>query len=327
MTQDKLLEVRDLRTYFFTRRAVARAVDGVSFAVGRGEGVGIVGESGCGKTVTALSILGLVDRPGRRVSGEILFEGRDLCKMGTEQLRRIRGREIAMIFQNPVASFNPVFTVGRQLTEAVRTHTGMSKHGATDRAAELLELVGIGEPRRRMRQFPHQFSGGMAQRAMIAMALSCQPKMLIADEPTTALDVTIQAQVLDLLRRLSDELGMAMVLITHNLGIVAETCQRIMVMYAGKVVESASTGEVFERPLHPYTRALLACVPDLDTEPGSLEPLEGYPPDITAAAGNCEFYPRCKQRLEVCAEAEPTMQEVAPGHLVRCLRCEDRALD
>lgn len=318
MTQDKLLEVRDLRTYFFTRRAVARAVDGVSFAVGRGEGVGIVGESGCGKTVTALSILGLVDRPGRRVSGEILFEGRDLCKMGTEQLRRIRGREIAMIFQNPVASFNPVFTVGRQLTEAVRTHTGMSKHGATDRAAELLELVGIGEPRRRMRQFPHQFSGGMAQRAMIAMALSCQPKMLIADEPTTALDVTVRAQILNLIQAMKEEFSMSVIIITHDFGMATNFCDRIIVMYAGQIVESAPTMAFVESALHPYSQGLLRSTLDVGAVDVRLQPIPGNPPNLIAPPPGCRFHPRCAARQSVCEKEQPALVRIDDGHEVAC---------
>jgi oligopeptide/dipeptide ABC transporter ATP-binding protein len=311
--------VKDLHTYFFTRAGVVRAVNNVSFTVAASEIVGLVGESGCGKTVTSLSILGLVDPPGRVVKGEVRFLGRDLRALSQEQLRRIRGKEIAMIFQNPIAALNPVFTVGRQLTESLRTHSGVSGAQAANRAAELLELVGIGEPRQRMRQFPHQFSGGMAQRVMIAMALTCRPKLLIADEPTTALDVTIQAQVLELLRRLNKEFGMAILLITHNFGVVAETCDRTIVMYAGKIAEIAPTGQMFDRHLHPYTEALLGCIPELDGEEQSLTPLEGYPPDLTVEWRGCEFYPRCPRRFNRCLEENPSLRRPHPGHWVRCL--------
>ena len=314
-----LLDVRDLRTHFRTPAGVVRAVDGVSFTIGRGEIVGLVGESGCGKTVTSLSILRLIEKPGVIVGGEVLFEGRDLLRMGEEQLRRIRGNEISMIFQNPISSLNPVFTIGRQLTEALRTHQHLARRQATDRAAELLELVGIGESRRRMGQFPHQFSGGTAQRVMIAMALACGPKLLIADEPTTALDVTIQAQVVDLLKRLNRELGMAVLLITHNFGVVAETCDRTIVMYGGRVAEAAPTGAIFERRLHPYTAVLLACIPDLDTPQQDLVPLEGYPPDLTVELPGCAFYARCARRLELCAQEDPGLREPVAGHLVRCV--------
>ncbi|HEV8633830.1 MAG TPA: ABC transporter ATP-binding protein [Chloroflexota bacterium] len=319
MSAEPLLEVRDLRTHFFTRAGVVRAVNGVSFDVGAGEVVGLVGESGCGKTVTALSILRLVDPPGRIVGGEVRFDGRDLLALNKAQLRQVRGQEIAMIFQNPIAALNPVFTIGRQLTESLRAHSRVSGAVAATRAAELLELVGIGEARRRMRQYPHQFSGGMAQRVMIAMALTCRPKLLIADEPTTALDVTIQAQVLELLRRLNRELGMAILLITHNFGVVAETCDRMIVMYAGKVAEAATTEQIFARHLHPYTEALLACIPEVDGEPQALTPLEGYPPDLTIEWRGCEFYPRCPRRFGRCQEENPDLREPHPGHAVRCL--------
>ena len=319
LSAEPLLEVKELHTHFFTRAGVVRAVNGVSFAIDRGEVVGLVGESGCGKTVTSLSILGLIDSPGQVVSGEIRFMGRDLRALDKEQLRQIRGKEIAMIFQNPIAALNPVFSVGRQLTESLRTHMGASGAKAADRAAELLELVGIGEPRRRMRQFPHQFSGGMAQRVMIAMALACQPDLLIADEPTTALDVTIQAQVLELLRRLNKEFGMAILLITHNFGIVTETCDRTIVMYAGKIAEIASTEQIFARHLHPYTEALMGCIPELDAEQQSLSPLEGYPPDLTVEWRGCEFQPRCARRFDRCLVENPSLRQPHADHYVRCL--------
>jgi oligopeptide/dipeptide ABC transporter ATP-binding protein len=318
-----LLDVHDLRTYFFTRGGVLRAVDGVSFAVERGEVLGLVGESGCGKTVTALSILGLVSRPGRVIGGQVLFEGRDLRRLGPGELQRVRGGEIAMIFQNPLAALNPVFTIGRQMTETLRAHQKVSGRQAESRAAELLDLVGIGEPRQRMGQYPHQFSGGMAQRVMIAMALTCQPKLLIADEPTTALDVTIQAQVLDLLRRINREFGMAIVLITHNFGVVAETCDRTVVMYAGKMAEAATTSTLFAEPLHPYTAALLRCIPEIDTPLGSLAPLDGSPPDLTRAWRGCEFEPRCPRRFADCDRTNPEPRAPSPGHLVRCLLYPD----
>ena len=314
-----LLEVRGLRTHFFTRAGAVPAVNGVSFDVAAGEVVGLVGESGCGKTVTALSILRLIDPPGRIVGGQVRFLGRDLLALNKAQMRQVRGKEIAMIFQNPIAALNPVFTVGRQLTESLRAHTDVSGVRAADRAAELLELVGIAEPRRRMGQFPHQFSGGMAQRVMIAMALTCQPKLLIADEPTTALDVTIQAQVLELLRRLNRELAMAILLISHNFGVVAETCDRIVVMYAGKVAEAASTEQIFARRLHPYTEALLACIPEVEDEQPTLTPLEGYPPDLTVEWRGCEFYPRCPRRFARCPDENPELSYPYPSHAVRCL--------
>jgi oligopeptide/dipeptide ABC transporter ATP-binding protein len=239
--------------------------------------------------------------------------------LGREELRRLRGKEIGIIFQNPIASLNPVFTVGRQLTEALRTHTGVNHRQATRRAAELLEHVGIGEPQRRMRQYPHQFSGGMAQRVMIAMAIACQPQLLIADEPTTALDVTIQAQVLDLLRQLNQELNMAILLISHNLGVVADMCHRTLVMYAGQVVEAAETDQLFARRLHPYTGALMACIPDLDAAHQTLTPLEGYPPDLREVGRGCLFYPRCARRFDRCLVEQPALYEPFVGHAVRCL--------
>jgi oligopeptide/dipeptide ABC transporter ATP-binding protein len=317
-----LLEVRNLHTYFFAPSGIVRAVNGVSFDVQPGEVVGLVGESGCGKSVTALSILGLVSPPGRIVEGEIRFQGQELRRARKEQLRQLRGNDIAIIFQNPIAALNPVFTIGRQLTEAVRTHTGAGSTVAHRQAAKLLERVGIRDPDRRMRQYPHQFSGGMAQRVMIAMAIACQPKLLIADEPTTALDVTIQAQVLDLLRQLNQELQMAILLISHNLGVVAETCHRTIVMYAGKVAEAAPTEQLFARHLHPYSEALMACIPDLDAEAQTLTPLEGAPPDLRQVWQGCEFYPRCARRFDRCLSHNPELTSPYAGHAVRCLHYE-----
>src|SRR5579859_2037284 len=259
---ERLLEVRDLRTHFFNRGAVAKAVDGVSFHVDAGEMLALVGESGCGKSVTAYSLLRLIaDPPGRIVGGEILFEGRDLMKLSGEEMRRLRGDRVSMIFQDPMSSLNPVFTIGRQIEESVRVHRGGSKAAAHRRAIELLDLVGIPDPQRRVNEYPHRLSGGMRQRAVIAMALACEPRLLIADEPTTALDVTIQAQVLDLISELKQRLGMGVIMITHDLGVVAQHAQRVAVMYAGKIVEQAAVADLFSRPLHPYTRGLLASIP------------------------------------------------------------------
>ncbi len=315
---EPLLSVRDLRTYFFTRSGVVRAVNGVSFDVFPGEVVGMVGESGCGKTVTALSVLDLIDPPGQVVGGEVVFNGRDLLKLGGRDLRRIRGNDIAMIFQNPVGALNPVFSVGRQLSEAILAHQDVSKQQAREQAIQLIERVGIPDPVRRLRQHPHQFSGGMAQRVVIAMALANQPKLLIADEPTTALDVTIQAQILDLLRELNQEYGMAVIHITHNMALVAESCDRTIVMYGGKISESGRTETVFERPLHPYTQALLESVPNLEDDEQDLVPLEGFPPDITEEWVGCEFEPRCAQRIDRCALENPALRDAEPGHAVRC---------
>ncbi len=313
-----LLSVRDLHTYFFTKTGIVRAVSGVSFDVHPGEVVGIVGESGCGKTVTALSILDLVDPPGRVVRGTIEFGGRNLRTLGRQQLRRIRGREIAMVFQNPIAALNPVLSVGRQLSETIRTHQGVGRKPARAQALELLERVGIPEPERRLKQYPHQFSGGMAQRVVIAMALANRPKLLLADEPTTALDVTIQSQILDLLLELNRDFGMAVIHITHNMGLVAESCDRTIVMYGGKIAESGTTERVFHQPLHPYTQALLRSVPDLERDDQDLIPLEGAPPDITREWPGCEFEPRCPQRFERCPVENPELRELEPGRAVRC---------
>ena len=315
---EPVLAVRDLHTHFFTKTATVRAVNGVSFSIYPGEIVGLVGESGCGKSVTAMSILGLVDTPGRVVNGEIIFDGRDMRKMSGRALRRIRGHEIAMIFQNPIGALNPVFSVGRQLIEAIRTHQRVSRRGAYGQAVGLLDRVGIPDPEQRMPQYPHQFSGGMAQRVVIAMALANRPKLLIADEPTTALDVTIQAQIIDLLGELNQEFGMAVLHITHNMALVAESCSRTIVMYGGKIAESGETQVVFDDPMHPYTQALLRSVPDLDQPEQTIDPLEGFPPDITREWPGCEFEPRCNQRIGRCSVENPLLREVAAGHAVRC---------
>ena len=315
---EPILDVHDLHTYFFTKVATVRAVNGVSFSIFPGEIVGLVGESGCGKSVTAMSILGLVDAPGQVVNGEIMFDGRDMRKMSGRALRRIRGHEIAMIFQNPVGALNPVFSVGRQLIEAIRTHQRVSRREAYRQAVGLFERVGIPDPEQRMPQYPHQFSGGMAQRVVIAMALANRPKLLIADEPTTALDVTIQAQIIDLLGELNQEFGMAVLHITHNMALVAESCTRTIVMYGGKIAESGQTEVVFDDPKHPYTQALLGSVPDLDQPEQVIDPLEGFPPDITREWPGCEFEPRCSQRIERCSVENPLLREAEAGHAVRC---------
>ena len=313
-----LLSVEKLRTEFHTKSGVVRAVKDVSFSIRRGEVVGIVGESGCGKSVTALSILGLIRPPGEIVSGRVLFEGQDLVGAPNRTLRRIRGKEIAMIFQNPLSALNPVLTIGFQIEEAILEHDHIGRRSARKRALDLLQRVGIPDAEGRLSQYPHQFSGGMAQRAMIAMALANRPKLLIADESTTALDVTIQAQILRLLRRMSDELGMAVLFITHNMGIVLENCDQTLVMYAGKIVEMGKTDDVFRRPLHPYTKALLACVPELKGERRDLIPLEGYPPDLTVEGRGCDFEPRCAERFDRCLVEIPETCDVEAGHAVRC---------
>ena len=314
-----LLQVRDLRTHFFTADGVVRAVDGVSFDLAPRETLGIVGESGCGKSVTSLAILGILSRNGRVTNGHAVFEGRDLIGLSDRELRRIRGRDIAMIFQDPMTSLNPVLTIGRQIRESLQTHLGLDRKQAEARAVELLEQVGIPEARDRVGDYPHQFSGGMRQRAMIAMALACEPKLLIADEPTTALDVTIQAQILDLLRSVVAERDTALILITHDLGVVAGMCERVHVMYAGMVVEAGSAESVFATPRHPYTFGLLQSVPRLDTPRGRpLHPIEGAPRDMLRPPAACPFAPRCAYEVEKSRQEVPPLLEIAPGHKVAC---------
>jgi oligopeptide/dipeptide ABC transporter ATP-binding protein len=315
-----LLEVRNLHTTFFTEAGVVRAVDGVSWDVQEGETVALVGESGCGKSVSALSIMRLIDQPAGRIeSGEVLFKGRNLLALSEEQMRRVRGREIAMIFQEPMTSLNPVLTIGRQLTEGLEIHLQMKPLEARARALELLAMVGIPDPERRLGQYPHHFSGGMRQRMMIAMALACNPSLILADEPTTALDVTIQAQILELMRDLARRLGVAMLIITHNLGVVARYADRVNVMYAGRIIERASAAELYAAPRHPYTLGLLRSVPRLD-EPrrARLAPIEGQPPDMTRLPPGCSFAPRCAFRVERCAEQVPPLEIVSPAHLSAC---------
>ncbi len=313
MADDLVLEVRDLRTQFFTRDGVVRAVDGVSFSVRRGEVVGLVGESGCGKSVTSLSIMRLVPQPpGRIVGGEvILYEdgiGRDLLKLDDDEMRRIRGRVISMIFQDPMTSLNPVLTIGYQLMEPLKIHFNLDDDAARKRAVELLMQVGIPAAAQRLNDYPHQFSGGMRQRVMVAMALACRPRLLIADEPTTALDVTVQAQLLDLIRRLNRETGTAVLIITHDLGVVADLCDRVMVMYAGQIIESGTGDEIFDSPQHPYTLGLMQSVPRLGPDVRKpLTPIEGMPPDLIAPPAGCRFQPRCPSAFARCHEPPPTV--------------------
>ncbi len=316
-----LLEVRNLKTTFLTSGGVVRAVDGVSWDVREGETVALVGESGCGKSVSALSVMRLVAAPAGRIEGgEILFKGRDLLKLTEEEMRHVRGREIAMVFQEPMTSLNPVLTIGRQLTEGLEIHLNMTLEQSRARAIELLAMVGIPDPERRLAQYPHHFSGGMRQRMMIAMALACNPSLILADEPTTALDVTIQAQILELMRDLSRRLGVAMLIITHNLGVVARYADRVNVMYAGQIIERATAAELYANPRHPYTLGLLRSVPRLD-EPrrARLAPIEGQPPDLTRLPRGCAFAPRCAYRVERCDEAPPLAPAVgAAGHVSAC---------
>ena len=315
-----LLQIKDLRTSFFTDDGVVRAVDGVTYDVEAGETLGLVGESGCGKSVSALSILRLIPSPpGKIVGGEVIFEGEDLLKVDENEIRHIRGNEIAMVFQEPMTSLNPVLTIGRQLTEALELHMKMDSSAATQRAIQLLEMVGISDAESRVGDYPHQFSGGMRQRVMIAMALSCNPKLLLADEPTTALDVTIQAQVLEILARLSRELGTAIVIITHNLGVVARYADRVNVMYAGRIVETAAAGTLYKDPRHPYTVGLLKSVPRLDqTRKTKLEVIEGVPPDLINVPQGCSFYPRCTFRVDRCKEEVPPLMQVGEKHQAAC---------
>lgn len=317
---ETLLEVRDLQTQFKTEGGVVTAVDGVSFVINKGETLGIVGESGCGKSVTSLSIMRLIpDPPGKIVGGQILLDGENLLEKTEKEMQEIRGNEISMIFQEPMTSLNPVYTVGDQIAEAVRLHQGLSRREALKKAVEMLTLVGIPSPEERVHQYPHQMSGGMRQRVMIAMALSCNPKLLIADEPTTALDVTIQAQILKLMKDLRDRLGSAILLITHDLGVVADMCDRVIVMYAGRIVEEALVDDLFKVPCHPYTRGLLQSIPKLNQPKGSrLSTIEGTVPDPHHMPEGCRFHPRCPFATDQCLEAEPSLESIGDGRWVAC---------
>jgi oligopeptide/dipeptide ABC transporter ATP-binding protein len=320
----KLLELKNLHTHFFTQGRVIRAVDGVSWEVEEGETLAIVGESGSGKSVTALSLMGLIPwPPGKILSGEVWFQGKDLLKMAADEVRQVRGKEIAMIFQEPMTSLNPVLTIGRQLTETLEAHQQIDRKAAQERALEVMNWVGIPDPARRLAQYPHHFSGGMRQRVMIAMALICGPRLILADEPTTALDVTIQAQILALLKSLSERTGVAMVLITHNLGIVARYADRVHVMYGGRVVEKGRARDIYAQPRHPYTIGLLKSVPRLDEgEHQKLVPIEGQPPDLGAIPKGCRFAPRCSFADAKCLEVDPPLVEVQPGRWSACIKAD-----
>jgi oligopeptide transport system ATP-binding protein len=322
---EPLLKVDNLSTHYFTRAGVVKAVDKISFEVAEGETVGIVGESGCGKSATALSIMRLIPTPpGRVVDGRIMFspgEGKapvDLLTVPETEMQALRGNMVAMVFQDPMTSLNPVLTIGWQLREPLQLHLGMNKREARDRSIELLKLVNIPSPEQRLDDYPHQFSGGMRQRVMIAMAMACNPKLLLADEPTTALDVTIQAQILELMKKLQDKLKMSVVLITHDLGVVGEVCDRLLVMYAGEIIESASVDDLFDNPKHPYTRGLLHSVPKLGpTVKDRMKPIDGAPPDLIAMPPGCRFAPRCPKTFDLCKD-EPTLKEVGPNHKCAC---------
>jgi oligopeptide/dipeptide ABC transporter ATP-binding protein len=319
---ERMLEVRGLKTYFFTEDGVVKAVDGVDFYVNRGEVLGLVGESGCGKSVTSFSIMRLVGIPGRIVEGEIIFDGRNLLELPESEMMRIRGNRISMIFQQPTSCLNPVFKVGDQISEVLDIHQSLGKDKGRERAIELLKMVGIPEPEKRADSYPHELSGGMAQRVMIAMALACIPELLIADEPTTALDVTIQAQILDVLSDMRAKMDTAIVLITHDLGIVAEMCERVAVMYAGRIVEESDVDTIFANPKHPYTVGLIGSVPVLGVVKDKLDVIPGSVPNLVNLPPGCQFAPRCRARvehnLEICTREEPQLKPVSPGHTVRC---------
>ena len=320
-----LLEVKNLKTHFFTMEGVVKAVDGVSYELNEGETLGRVGESGCGKSVSALSVMRLIpDPPGKIIDGEILLDGEDFLKIDMEGMREVRGAKIAMVFQEPMTSLNPVLTVERQITETLQLHMGMSKLESQRESVNLLTRVGIPDPEIRIKQYPHQFSGGMRQRVMIAMALSCNPRLIIADEPTTALDVTIQAQILDLMKSLTTELGVALIVITHNLGVVARYADRVNIMYAGKVIERGEASEIYSNPRHPYTLGLLRSVPRLDLpRRAKLDPIEGQPPDLINLPLGCAFRERCRWAIDKCATDTPELVETSDGHLSACFRADE----
>ena len=320
--EGSLLEIRDLKTYFFTEAGVVRAVENASIDVRPKETIGLVGESGSGKTVTALSALRIVPRPGRIVGGSIRFEGADVLAMSDEEMRKLRGPKMAMVFQDPSSSLNPVYTVEKQLSDILMLHRNLTKKEASERAQYLLELVGIPEPHTRLKAYPHELSGGTKQRIAIARALSCEPTLLFADEPTTNLDVTVQAQVLELMKKLQRDLGMSMVMITHDMGIIADMTERVTIMYAGKVMEAADTKTVFHDPKHPYTEALLAAVPRVDQRK-ILEVIPGNIPNLIEPPSGCVFHPRCKYAKQICAETVPPLEEAGEGHLVACLRWKE----
>ena len=320
-----LLEVKDLQTHFFTMDGVVRAVDGVSYDLEEGETLGLVGESGCGKSVSALSLMRLIpDPPGKIVNGEVVLDGEDILKINMDDMRNIRGAKMSMVFQEPMTSLNPVLTIERQLTETLQLHKGMGKVEARREGVDLLSRVGIPDPEQRIKQYPHQFSGGMRQRVMIAMALSCSPRLIIADEPTTALDVTIQAQILELMKSLTTEFGVALIVITHNLGVVARYADRVNIMYAGRIIERGSAREIYSNPRHPYTVGLLRSVPRLDLpRRAKLDPIEGQPPDLVNLPAGCAFRARCRWAIDKCATDTPVLEETSPDHWSACWRAED----
>ncbi|MBP2650871.1 MAG: peptide transporter ATP-binding protein [Firmicutes bacterium] len=319
--KDKMLEVKGLKTYFFTSKGVIPAVDDISFTVSRGRILGVVGESGCGKSMTALSIMGLVPPPtGKIVAGDIILDGKNIASLTEKEMCQIRGNEISMVFQEPMTSLNPVYTVGKQVMEAAILHQHLSKAQAKEKTLEMFKLVGIPEPKKRLDSYPHQLSGGLRQRVMIAMALICRPKLLIADEPTTALDVTVQAQILQLMKKLQTELDSAIVLITHDMGVVAEVCDDVTIMYAGKIVEQANVFEIFDNCLHPYTAGLLKAMPAFKENGERLYNIPGMLPNLLQLPKGCRFYPRCECASAICAEQEPDLVEVGQGHFVRCLK-------
>lgn len=328
MTDKKpFLEVKNLKTYFYTEDGVVKAVDGVDFHVYPGEVMGLVGESGCGKSVTSFSIMRLIMSPGKIIQGEIILDGEDVLKKTEAEMVKIRGNRVSMIFQQPQTSLNPVFKVGDQISEVLDIHQGLGKEAGRLRAIELLKMVGIPEPERRADSFPHELSGGMAQRVMIAMALACAPELLIADEPTTALDVTIQAQILDLMRGLREKIGTSIILITHDLGVVAEMCERVAVMYAGRIVEQSDVSNLFAKPLHPYTQGLIGSIPVLGKIKERLDVIPGSVPNLVNLPPGCQFAPRCRARIErgltICTEKEPELSEALPNHTVRCWLYQD----
>lgn len=319
----KLLEVKDLKTYFYTDEGVVKSVDGVSFSVDKGETLGVVGESGCGKSITSMSIMQLIGKPGKIVNGEIDFKGENLLNKDKEEMRKIRGKEIAMIFQEPMTSLNPVYTVGQQIMEAVLIHEDMTKEQARERAIQMLDLVKIPDAEKRLNSYPHEFSGGMRQRVMIAMALSCNPEFLICDEPTTALDVTIQAQILNLINELKEKTGTAVMMITHDLGVISEVADNVMVMYAGQVVEYTDVDTLFEKPLHPYTQGLISCIPKLGGQEEKLSTIKGMVPSFNDMPEGCLFCPRCEYAKDICRKERPELVDL-DGHQVRCFKYTDR---
>jgi oligopeptide/dipeptide ABC transporter ATP-binding protein len=322
----RLLTVKNLKIYFHILAGTVRAVDGVDFHIDRGETLGVVGESGCGKSVSAMALLQLIPMPpGELVGGTAEFEGADLLRLDTGQIRKVRGNRISMIFQEPMTSLNPVFTIGNQIQEAILLHQGLGSQRVEEKTVEMLDLVGIPDPRRRVKEYPHQLSGGMRQRVMIAMALSCNPALLIADEPTTALDVTVQAQILELMLDLQKKINMSIMIITHNLGVIAEVAGRVIVMYCGKIVESADVHSIFHNPLHPYTRQLLASVPHLGLSQTRLQEIPGVVPNLYNLPPGCDFHPRCAEAAESCKLRRPELKEMGPGHWVACGRAAGRA--